>query len=183
VDIKAELATSVAAEATAQAAYDDAALDGVENGDDRAAPAAQELGKATARVTELRAAIAAAEKREARRVDSERAADLAARWNAVKAGNKARETAAADIETHTAALLVAWNNLKSATETIGAARVVTDLDGGLLRAADIEAALRLSFVRLGFRWAASFPWAVEQIPPLTKRIADASAHIGAQRRG
>ena len=145
--------------------------------------AARDVKAAEARVAELAEAIEAAGDRDA--VQAQKAAETEhnRRWNAAISHLGPRLKAADDIVAAIGVLAEAYKRFSEHSADIyREAPTKLDADGGLLKAPDVTASLRVEMVRAGFGWAAAWPWPVDQITPLPARIASANQHIENQRK-
>lgn len=183
---EAERAVPLADEALAAAMVTAAA-----SPDDKTAARALQDAEAAAtaarnRSANLRAALASAERTGATReaLDAARAikADRARRWKDAEAHCAARVRAVKDLEAAAKQMGAAFDVLAESSAAIWTSNIVTDEDGGLLKRNALENEVRITLAKAGFKWAASFwPWPLSDRPNLENLIANANAHILAQR--
>lgn len=145
--------------------------------------AARAVAAAEARVAELVEAIRAAGDRDTQEAAKAAASEHARRWDAALSHSAPRLKAAEDIVAAIGTLAEAYKRFSEhSAGMVREAPITIDGDGALTHAPDVTAVLRVEMVRAGFPWAAAWPWPVDQIPPLTERIAAANQHLANQRR-
>lgn len=189
--LRADVQTAHAAALAAENALGELTIDLATQPDDtglrkRRDKAAEAYADAKQRHASCQASLAAAEKAKASRAAREAATAaekaLAARWATGETCGKARLKAALAMESAAKDFGEAWRELEAATSGMNDTQLAFDPDGALLRAGELESAMRICLKQAGFAWA---HWAdrsvVEQIPRLSARIEAANAHFMAQR--